>query len=372
VGACTSGGEREAAPSTTATSTSTTAAPDPVRLDQVQVLGTHNSYHVAPEPALLDAIRAVDPALADTLQYGHPPLDEQLDAGIRQLELDVFADPDGGHYADPAGPAAVGLPGPPRAPLEEPGFKVFHVQDVDQTSTCPTLVRCLQIVRDWSAGHPGHVPIVVLVEVKDEPIPDPGLGFAVPLPVGPAELDALDAEIRSVFPEDRLVTPDLVRGDAATLEDAVLDAGWPAVDDVRGRVLFALDNEDGHRDDYVAGHPSLAGRVLFTSSPPGSPEAAFVKRNDPVADGAEIRRLVAQGYLVRTRADADTVQARTGDTAQRDAAFASGAQLVSTDYPEDDPALPADYAAVLPGGGTIRCNPVSAPPGCVTADLEPG
>lgn len=284
----------------------------------------------------------------------------------------MFADPDGGLYADPAGPAAVGLPGPPRGPLQAPGFKVFHVQDVDQASTCPTLVACLAIVRDWSDGHRGHVPIVVLIEVKDEPIPDPGLGFVVPVHVGPAELDALDAEIRSVFPDDRLVTPDLVRGDAATLEAAVLAHGWPALRDVRGRVLFALDNEDGHRDDYVAGHPSLAGRVLFTSSPPGSPEAAFVKRNDPLAGGAEIRRLAGQGYLVRTRADADTVQARTGDTAQRDAAFASGAQLVSTDDPEDDPALPADYAAPLPGGGPVRCNPVTAPPGCDATDAERG
>jgi Phosphoinositide phospholipase C, Ca2+-dependent len=335
------------------------------------VLGTHNSYHVQPAPPLLDAIRAVDPDLAGTLEYSHRPLDEQLDAGIRQIELDVFADPGGGLYADPAGPAAVGIPGPPVAPLEEQGFKVFHVQDVDQGSTCPTLVRCLRILRDWSADHPEHVPVLVLVEVKDDPIPDPGLGFVVPLPVGPGELDDLDAEIRSVFPEDWLVTPDLVRGEAPTLEEAVLARGWPELGEIRGRVVFALDNEDGHRDDYVAGHPSLAGRVLFTSSPPGTPEAAFVKRNDPVADGAEIRTLVGDGYLVRTRADADTVQARSGDTTQRDAAFASGAQYVSTDYPEDDPAFPAEYAAVLPGGGPGRCNPVTAPPGCAADDVEP-
>lgn len=42
-------------------------------------------------------------------------------------------------------------------------------------------------------------------------------------------------------------------------------------------------------------------------------------------------------FMVRTRADYDTVQSRQNDTTQRDAAFASGAQFISTDYPEPNP-----------------------------------
>ena len=36
--------------------------------------------------------------------------------------------------------------------------------------------------------------------------------------------------------------------------------------------------------------------------------------------------------MVRTRADANTMQARNNDTSQREQAFASGAQAISTDY----------------------------------------
>ena len=336
-----------------------------LRLDQVQVIGTHNSYHRRVEPPLAAALRSFDAALADTLDYEHLPLDAQLDDGIRQLELDVFADPAGGHYAERGTNPLLGRDRASGvAELDEPGFKVLHIQDVDYESSCVTFTECLEVVADWSLDHPDHLPILVLVEAKDDPIPDPGLGFAVPLPIGAAELDALDEEIRMVFDSDHLLEPDDVRGDYDTLDEAVTTDGWPTLEDSRGQVLFALDNEDEVRDAYLVGNPSLEGRVLFVSVEPGQPAAGFVKLNDPVADGERIADLVGRGYLVRTRADADTVQARTGDTAMRAAALASGAQFVSTDYPRDDPLFPATYEVRFPGGGLERCNPVSAPPDC--------
>ena len=60
---------------------------------------------------------------------------------------------------------------------------------------------------------------------------------------------------------------------------------------------------------------------------------------------------------MRTRADADTREARSGETARREAAFASGAQVVSTDYYEPNPAFGTGYAVRLPGDGVARCNP---------------
>jgi len=151
----------------------------------------------------------------------------------------------------------------------------------------------------------------------------------------------------------------------------VRNHGCPALRKSRGKVLFALDSAGPARDAYVAGHPSLEGRVMFTNSPPGTPEAAYVVRNDPIADGGEISDLVARGYLVRTRADADTVQARTGDTTMREAALASGAQFVTTDYPVPDPDFGTGYSVSIPGGSPARCNPVNAPERCRSDRLEP-
>ena len=347
-----------------------------VRVNELQAIGTHNSYHLHGLPSLFSLLTQFDANLASTLDYGQRPLPEQLaDLGMRQVELDVFADTAGGLYADPAGPHVVALFGLPADPVDpgrevmsQPGFKVFHVQDIDYRSSCLTFVACLTQLRDWSLANPNHVPVLVMVEAKDDAIPDPGFGFVVPERIEAPQLDALDAEIRSILAPDQLVTPDDVRGDAGTLEAAVLDHGWPTLEATRGKFIFALDNENRIRDAYVAGHPSLRGRVLFTSSPVGTPEAAFVKLNDPIADGTRIHELVARGYVIRTRADADTVQARTGDTTQRDAALASGAQYISTDYPEPDPRF-TDYHARL-AEGPARCNPVSAPAFCSSAGLE--
>jgi hypothetical protein len=347
-----------------------------LRLNQIQVIGTHNSYHVRPQEPLWSALVSFDPVLAASFEYTHSPLALQFDAEeVRQIELDVFADPAGGLYDQRVVLPLLGLPADSGIPeLEQPGFKVLHVQEVDFESTCWTFVECLQQVREWSDAHPQHLPIAILVELKDQPIPDPlQLGFVQPHPIGPAELDALDAEIRSVLAEDRIITPDDVRGSHATLEEAVLTDGWPTLGAARGQVMFLMDNGGRYRADYLARHPNLAGRVLFTNADPGQPDAAFVKRNDPLgAITGEIQGLVGRGYLVRTRADADTVQARTGDVTQRDAALQSGAQFVSTDYPVPGRAAPfgTDYFAQIPGGDPARCNPVNTGTHCRSSALE--
>ncbi len=344
-----------------------------LRLNQVQSLGTHNSYHGPTTPEILDVLRGLDPASADSLEYSHPPLPDQFEnEGIRQIELDVFADPAGGLYSKRPALTALGLPNPTPPELLQPGFKVLHIQDVDFNSTCLTFVICLTEVKAWSDAHPRHVPIAILVELKDDPIPDPfNLGFVTPIPIDGPQLDAVDAEIRSVFSEDEMITPDDVRGGHPTLESAVLSGtGWPTLAESQGKVLFLMDNAS-KRDLYRAGRPSLEGRVLFTNATPGSPDAAFVEMNDPVGNTAEIQELVRDGYVVRTRADADTVQARTGDTTMRDASIASGAQWVSTDYPVAGSSIWTDYFATIPDGDPSRCNPVNTGPRCRNDLLEP-
>ena len=171
-----------------------------VKLNQVQVLGSHNSYHVQPRPRLFILLLAFDPAFL-AWEYTHLPLDEQFETqGIRQIELDVFADPEGGRYARHPLLALIGEDPVLSPELDEPGTKVLHVQDVDFETTCFTFVACLESVRAWSNAHRGHLPIFVLVEAKDEAIIDPlDSGFAIPIPFGPEEFRSLDREIRSVF-----------------------------------------------------------------------------------------------------------------------------------------------------------------------------
>ena len=179
-------------------------------------------------------------------------------------------------------------------------------------------------------------------------------------------MDALDAEIRSVFRPGEVITPDQVRGRHATLPEAVAHGGWPTLKAARGKVVFLLDQRNVTAA-YLEGHPALKGRMIFTNAKAGDPDAAFVEHNE--ADPEAIAALVKEGYIVRTRSDADTKEGRTGDTSTRDRALASGAQMVSTDYPWFEPARWTGYTVSLPGRASVRCNPVTAPKSCSDAAL---
>ena len=103
---------------------------------------------------------------------------------------------------------------------------------------------------------------------------------------------------------------------------------------------------------------------MFVNTDEASPAAAYLTLNDPLGDQARIARAVAAGYLVRTRADADTREARSGDTRRREAAFRSGAQYVSTDYPWPDQRW-GDYRVTFPSSAPYaRLNPADGNPQC--------
>jgi hypothetical protein len=351
-----------------------------VRINQIQVIGSHNSYHAGLLPGMRAFLGKKRPADLRGLDYAHQPLDKQFDGGVRQIELDIFADSKGGRYAHPAGPAlekSAGVPvdaddqsfsGATSDVMMKPGFKVMHVQDLDQHSSCQPFTACLTIVRDWSQAHPRHLPIFVLVETKQgKPLHIPNA--TTPEPFTAATFDELDREIRSVFSADEIITPDDMRGSYATPNEAARANAWPTLERARGKVIFLMDQRSAG-PLYLQGHPNLQGRVFFTNAAPGQPDAAFTEENDGTEQ--EIAALVRQGYLVRTRTDADTKEGRSGSTVRRDHAMASGAQILSTDYPKAEPAKWTGYSVSFAGGAMARCNPVARNATCQDDKLMDG
>lgn len=347
---------------------SAVAAATPQAMNDIQVVGSHNSFKTRIPAAVMAKIREADPRSADGLDYYHVPLTQQLEAGVRQFELDVFADPEGGRYADPRGEALARAAGErtgfDRAAMLKPGFKVFHIPDIDYLSSCPTLVGCLREIDRWSHAHPDHLPIMITINAADLPSSRPSIASPLSLDSKPL-LDALDGEIRSVLPGKRLITPDEVRGTAPTLREAVRDRGWPSLSAARGRIFILLDVRAAVSDTYRAGHPSLAGRAMFGWYPDDQPEAAIQIVQDPLVDGEKIRRWVREGMIVRTRTDANTAEARAHDHTKARAAMASGAQAISTDYyPGAPDPLHLGFIVTLPEDAMARCSLVRIPAGC--------
>lgn len=333
------------------------------RLNEIQIIGSHNSFKQLIEPPLYQLMLKAYPDSRE-LDYGHLPLADQLTLGLRNLELDLYNDPEGGLYATPLGLKLVAWTGGQSQPfdsagvLAEPGFKVMHVADFDFRSTNLTLQGCLAELRGWSEAHPDHLPVFVTINLKERKVDFPGT--VAPIPFDADAFDRLDVAIVAGLGRDRVLTPDDVRADAATLEEAVTTRGWPVLGSCRGRFLFLLDTGEERRRSYAQGRPSLRGRSMFVTSEPGTPEAAAFIVNDPLSDGDRIRDLVRRGYVVRTRADADMVEARAGSFARFGAAKSSGAQIITTDYYRADPRINADYQIRFEDGGFARLNPVTA------------
>jgi hypothetical protein len=218
-----------------------------VKINQIQVIGSHNSYKQAIEPALMQLLMATDSARFLPLDYSHISLREQLDLGLRKLEIDLVHDPQGGRFAKPLGIELLKQKGQLVASYDEagkmqqPGFKVLHVQDLDFRSHCLTLTDCLQEVKNWSDAHKNHLPIAISFNAKTDIIDRPG--FTRPLPFTAATFDSLDLAILSVFSKEHIITPDKVRGNFATLEQAIQAHHWPSVDEARGKVIFVLMKE---------------------------------------------------------------------------------------------------------------------------------
>jgi hypothetical protein len=285
-------------------------------INDVQLKGSHNSYHRAPRLALSRGWR-----------YSHAPLETQLEAqDVRQFELDVR--------------------------LTKGELRVAHLPLIDGRSTCSKLADCLGAIESWSRGHAGHLPVFVFIEVKEDIAPSTLEG----------RLDAIDFAITRVFSREQLLMPEDVVGDAPSLKQAITDKGWPSLEASRGRVAFVMFGPPRHKAAYAAGSPRLDGRVMFVAErEPSQPHTSILFYDDPVADRSRIAAALEQHFLVRTRADAELRR----DPTRRDAALASGANFISSDFVD-----PRYNWLQLGPGAAARCTPSSVKLGCTQTALS--
>ncbi len=332
-----------------------------IPLNQFQIIGSHNSYKKAIDEDLLEFIAKDNPLIAASLDYSHLNLEDQLNLGLRSMEFDLFYDPEGGKYSDPLGYNLLlemniqPEPYDTNKRLEIPGLKVLHAQDIDFRSHHLLFKDALTALKNWSDENTDHFPIIITIEPKDGVIELPG--SEKPIPFDSAALYSIDEEILEVIGESRLITPDFVKNGELSLELAILNHGWPKLDKVKGMFMFVLDAGEVKRTNYLKSHEGETVRVMFVTAPEGDPEAAFMIINNPVSNKVRISELVKSGYIIRTRSDANTVEARNNDYSRFEAAKESGAQIISTDYYLPDPEL-SNYTVRFGENKYLRLNPL--------------
>jgi hypothetical protein len=147
----------------------------------------------------------------------------QLDNGVRFLEFDIH---DNGYAT--ALDYAIGH--------DSPGNLVDHSGNPSSNNLRPWL----QTVANWSAAHPDHAPLMVMLDIKDNLTDNTSYDAG--------NLAALNKELSDVFGTRLLPAKDV-------------PAALGTVGSLRGRILTLLSGDAGTRSSYKAdsgAHPSVA------------------------------------------------------------------------------------------------------------------
>ena len=76
-----------------------------------------------------------------------------------------------------------------------------------------------------------------------------------------------------MWPPERVLTPDEVRGDRASIREALTLDGWPTLGAVRDKVMFVMLDEGEHRAAYLETFPDLVGAMIFMRGGRGEPSS---------------------------------------------------------------------------------------------------
>jgi hypothetical protein len=316
---------------------------DSIRLNQIRVLASHNSYKKKPDPKVLRFLSRFKKQLGASndpiqLEYGHLPLSQQFDEyGVRGIEIDINYDPNGGLYSKRK--LNLFIPGIRQRvkdkKMELPGFKVLHIADVDYETNYLTFKDVLSELKKWSNEHPNHTPLFVNIEAKGS---NPGdeskflrkIGFKRAIPFDSIAYKELDKEIYSVLNQNNIFSPNDLRGNYPSIQSRIEQVNWPFLSDCLGKIIFILEGNNQHLyQKRTYDHP------MFVYGNLDDVNTAFILRNDPLGHEQEINELTRK-FIVRTRSDAGTIEARNNDFARFNSACKSGAQIISTDYYKPD------------------------------------
>ncbi len=271
---------------------------DTIKLNEIKYLASHNSYKKnGPELGRLIIGLASSKEEARALDYGYKSLTEQLQLGIRSMELDLR--------------------------LRKDVFHLTHVPLVDNSSVAPVFSMALREIALFSQHNPNHIPIIILLEIKNDwMVLDPKLRD-----IGAEELRDLNDLIIAEL-DNHLVMPEQMKADNKTLNETIVSQGWPSVQSLLGKVIIVL-----HPGEFSTAYYELnlsdEKQAMFIGVYHNDIEksyASFVVHNS--LDVELISSMVELGLIVRTRIDDNLVFSWV----DFDKAMSSGAQILTSDF----------------------------------------
>lgn len=280
-----------------------------VKYNEVQFLSTHNSYQISATEEykkLFGALSDLTFGLvkSETAEFNMDSLTEQLEVGIRGLEIDIeTVDKDG-----------------------EVSFIVTHNPLLDNTSSCYDFEKALEEIKMWSDNNPGHLPVTVIIEPKKAVVAVNNMrNYSLEYARKTDEL------IREVMGET-LLTPADMLGDYESFREMRENDGWPALEETAGKVLFLL-HDTTVTSEYINQDKSIKSQAMFPMlryADRNKDYASFIIDNNPkTALSHEEESIDKYNLIVRIRTDSFP---NFSDEKYENSDLCR-AQIVSTDFP---------------------------------------
>jgi hypothetical protein len=249
---------------------------DQIKLNEIKMLATHNSYKKTAVPLgrLFVSLGTGSSEEGRALKYGYQSISDQLHLGVRSMEFDLR--------------------------LRKTEFQLTHVPLVDNSSVAPNFSLALEEISLFSDNNPNHVPIIILMEIKDDwMILDHALQK-----MDKEDLIDLDNLLKDKLGNKLYQPKDLIENDK-TLKETIQTTGWPSINSLLGKVIFVL-HPGSFTNSYYEIDESLMTQAMFIGSyyqDTNKDYASFFVHNELNVE--RINELVDQNFIVRTRIDSE-------------------------------------------------------------------
>lgn len=303
-----------------------------IKFNEMSFLGTHNSYQteaLKETKKLHQSLSALSLGIydAERIEFKSETLTEQLNCGLRSFEMDIETfDRDG-----------------------EISFTCMHSPYFEMTTSCYDFSLALKEIAMWSDNNPNHLPITIIIEPKETFLPLEDMTYF--------NLDyalSLDGTLRECLGEKLFTPADMLR-DYSSFGDMRAADDWCEVKDMLGKVVILL-HECNVTESYISVDSSIKTQAMFPMLREDDIDrscASIILCNKP-AELIEVSEDIIDNkkIMVRTRAD------KFGDVSEvkREQAFASGANIISTDYPVRTDLSFGDYVVTFDNGKTVGKN----------------
>ncbi len=303
-----------------------------IKFNELSFLGTHNSYQtsaIEETKKLYDSLSALTFGIykPDAIEFESETLTDQLNCGLRSFEMDIETfERDG-----------------------EISFTCMHSPYFEMSTSCYDFSLALKEISMWSDNNPNHLPLTIIIEPKKTFLPLEDMKFF--------NIDyalALDETLKANLGEKLFTPADMLRDYESFGEMRAAD-DWCKVKDMLGKVVVLL-HEGEVTEEYIAVDLSVKTQAMFPmlrEKDINRDCASFILSNKP-EELLEISEEVIGEKKIMVRTRADKFGQITDE--RRENAFASGANIISTDYPVRTDSEYGDYIVTFSEKSTVRKN----------------